>query len=313
MALTTHSTAPVPLVTHSLVLRPPSGLSSSWKRTQKIRYGSSTALLGTSPGGENLHWGPAYGAQLPDGTWWYADAAKRRLAHYDKAGRYLGRVKLPKKHLAQGVYFQWANPFALADGTLVLTSTTIDSPGLLRLGPGGTVTRVPMTRFVHIVVSDGTKLYGFDDDAQRVRVNPRTGKVSGVTAFTGQGGRTFDLVAAAGHLLLTRPGVNLRFDLVDAGYPSLTVHPSVEVAMSANGRLWILIAGVTELSPDTAHTVLGITSVDADGNISAVGRVRTLTSDSDPGDGKHLGVRYGGTRPTLMFVGTDAVRVYRKN
>jgi len=170
-----------------------------------------------------------------------------------------------------------------------------------------------VTRFVHIVLSDGTKLYGFDDDAQRVRVNPRTGKVSGVTAFTGQGGRTFDLVVAAGHLLLTRPGVNLRFDLVDAGYPSLTVHPSVEVAMSANGRLWILIAGVTELSPDTAHTVLGITSVDADGNISAVGRVRTLTSDSDPGDGKHLGVRYGGTRPTLMFVGTDAVRVYRKN
>lgn len=313
MTDTTATYAAAPLVIRTLVLRRPGSLGPNWARIQKIGYGAKVAQLGTSAGGENLVWGPGYGAQVPDRTWWYADAAKKRLARYGNRGRYLGQVKLPKKYLAQGRYFQWADPIALADGSVVLTSTTIDSPALLRLTPSERLKTVPMTRYVHLVVSDGTSLYGFDANGKQVRVNPRTGKITTVKAFKGQGGRPFTLTAAAGHLLLTRPAVNLRFDLVDADHPSLVVHPSVEATMSANGKLWILVTGIVEVTPDDAHDVIGIFSVDADGNSSPARRVRTPTSDSDPGDGKHLGVRHGGSRPTVMFIDTDAARVFRRN
>ena len=313
MTLTTPATAPAPTVVRTLVLSTPGRLGSSWQRTQKLSYGRDDARLGTSPGGENVAWGPGYGAQVPDRTWWYADAAKKRLAHYDDSGRYLGQVKLPKKYLAQGQYFQWADPMALADGSVVLTSTTIDSPALLRLTPSRQLKTVSMARYVHLVVGDGASLYGFDTRGRQVRVNPLTGRITTVKAFKGQGARPFTLTAAAGHLLLTRPGVNLRFDLVDADHPSLLVHPSVEVAMGSTGKLWILVTGIVEIRPDEARDVIGIFWVDADGNSSPARRVRTPSSDSDPGDGKHLGIRHGSSRPTLTFVDTDAVRTYRKN
>ncbi len=313
MTLPTPATAPAPLVVRTLMLRPPGRLGRKWRRIQKIGYGTGVAELGTSPGGENLDWGPDYGVQVPDRTWWYADAAKKRLAHFGNRGRYLGQVKIPKKFLEQRQYFQWANPFALADGSVVLTSTTIDSPALLRLAPSQKLKRVALRRFVHIVVGDGTSLFGFDENGTQVRVNPLTGKITVASDFRGQGGRPFSLTAAAGHLLLTRPGVNLRFDLVDADHPSLVVHPSVEAVMGANGKLWILVTGIVEVTPDEAHDVIGVFAVDADGNSSPVRRVRTPTSDSDPGDGNHLGVRHGGSRPTLMFIDTDAARVFRRN
>jgi prepilin-type N-terminal cleavage/methylation domain-containing protein len=84
-------------------------------------------------------------------------------------------------------------------------------------------------------------------------------------------------------------------------------------AMSSSGKLWILVTGIVEVTPEAAHDVIGIFWVDADGNSSPARRVRTPTSDSDPGDGKHLGIRHGSSRPTLTFIDTDAVRTYRKN
>lgn len=311
-ALAAPAPTAVPLVTKTVALRKPFSLGSQWSRIQKLAYGTGTSKLGTSAGGENITWGPDYGVQVPDKSWWYADAAKLRLAHYSDSGRYLGQVKLPKKYLNQGVYFQWANPVALSDGTVVLTSTTIDAPALLKLSPSHKLSRVKLRTFVNLVSVDKKLLYGFDQDENRVRVDPKTGTVKTVTTLKGQGGRAFDLRVGSGYVSVTRPGVNLRLDLVAPDYPGLTVHPSIEAAMAANGKLWILITGVVEVSADEAHDVIGLLSVDADGNICAVSRVRTPTSDSDPGDGHHLGVRYGGTHPTLMFIDTDAVRVYRK-
>lgn len=147
------------MVTRSVVLRKPGPLSSSWRRIARIGYGTPLARLGTSPGGDNgsIDFGPSYGTQVPDNTWWYADAAKRRLAHYTDDGTYLGQVVLPAKYLAQGIYFQWQNPQPLADGTVVLTSTTAGSASLLLLSPTQTLRKVKLDRLVNVQLSDGTR------------------------------------------------------------------------------------------------------------------------------------------------------------
>ena len=302
----------VPLATKTLALRQPSKLSSKWTRISKIGYGTATAKLGTSPGGEGLLFGPDYGVQVPDKTWWYADAAKRRLAHYSDAGAYLGQVKLPTKYLAQGIYFQWSNPVALVDGTVVLTSTTINSPGLLLLSPQHTFTRVSLSRFVNVVVTDGHSLYGFDGTNKSVKVRPRTGAISTVTGLKGQGGRRFTISVAMGRISVRRPGVNLRLNLVEPAHPSRPIQPAVEAVVGADGKLWILASGIVEVSPGNAHDVVGLFSVSVSGAVSAVYKVRTLFSDSDPGGGHHLGIRQGSSKPTLMFIDSDAARVYRK-
>ena len=302
----------VPLVTKTLQLKQPSHLSSKWSRISKIGYGAARALLGTSPGGEGLMFGPDYGVQVPDKTWWYADAAKLRLAHYSDTGHYLGRVKIPTKYLNQGIYFQWSNPVALADGTVVLTSTTIDSPGLLLLSPSHTFKRVRLDRFVNVMVTDGHSLYGFDETSASVKVQPRTGAITTVSSFKGQGGRSFSISVATGRISVHRPGVNLRLNLVEPAHPSTPIQPAVEAVMGADGKLWILATGIVEVSPGNAHDVVGLFSVSASGKVSAVSRVRTLTSDSDPADGHHLGMRQGSSKPTLMFIDTDAARVYRR-
>jgi hypothetical protein len=298
-------------VTKTLQLSQPSSLNSSWKRIAKIGYGAAKSKLGTSPGGDNLMLGPDYGVQMPNKTWWYLDAAKLRLAHYSDSGAYLGQVKMPTKYLAQGIYFQWANPFALADGTVVLTGNGV-SPALLLLSPKKKLTKVGMSRFFGPMVTDGHSLYGFDENGVSVRVKPKTGAITTVSTFKGQGGRTFSITAASNHLTVKRPGVNLRINLVDPAHPALAVHPAVEAVMAANGKLWILATGIVEVSPGNAYDVSGLFSVSPNGAVSAVEPVRTLYSDSDPGSGHHLGIRQGSSRPTLMFIDTDAVRVYRK-
>lgn len=314
-AWATASPLVTPPATTSLVLKAPSRLSSSWRRIARIPYGIAAARLGTSPGGDDgsINWGPSYGTQLPDKTWWYADAAKMRLAHYSDAGGYLGQVKLPTKFLASGQYFQWQNPQALADGTVVLTSTSGDSPGLLLLSPSHTLKRVALARFVNAVITDGHRLYGFDINGNRVRIAPKTGAITAVSKLSGQGGYAFNITLGAGFLRVIRPGVDTRINLTSAAHPAISVHPSIEVAMGATGKLWILVTGIVEVTPQTAETVIGLFNVSSTGTVSAVSRVRNPTSDSDPGDGHHLGIRHGGTRPWLMFVDEDALRVYRRN
>ena len=301
----------VPQVTTTLHLSQPSSLKSSWKRIAKIGYGTATSKLGTSPGGENLMIGPDYGTQVPNKSWWYLDAAKLRLAHYSDTGAYLGQVKMPTKYLAQGIYFQWANPFALADGNVVHTGNGV-SPALLLLSPARKFTKVKLPRFFGPMATDGHSLYGFDEDGVSVRVKPRTGTMTAVSTFKGQGGRTFSIAAASDHITVKRPGVNLRINLLDPAHPTIAVHPAVEAVMAANGKLWILASGIVEFSPGNAYDVSGLFSVSASGAVSPVEPVRTLYSDSDPGSGHHLGIRQGSSRPTLMFIDTDAVRVYRK-
>lgn len=301
----------VPQVRKTIALKHPTSLGSTWTRLARIKYGTATAQLGTSPGGDGVEWGPDYGVQLPDLSWWYADAAKLRLAHYSDSGAYLGQVVLPKKYLTSDIYFQWNNPIALANGSVVLSSTSA-TPGLLVLSKTQKLKRVSLARYVHATVTDGVFLYGFDENNHKVRVNPATGAIKRVSTFTGQGGRTFTISIATGRIVVKRPGVNLRLKVVDPAHPTVAVHPAVEAVMGLDGSLWILATGIVETSPGNAHDVGGLFSVSRFGVVSPVYKLRTLTSDADPGDGQHLGMRLGDSRPTLMFIDNDAVRVFRK-
>lgn len=296
--------------TKSVTLQPPKPLGSNWRFIAKMTYGTTTNTLSTSPGGEGMNWGPSYGTQVPNKTWWYADAAKLRLAHFSDSGVYLGQAKLPTKYLHQGVYFQWQNPQALANGTVVMTSTTIDSPALLKYR-NGKFTKVKMSRLVGVMINDGRYLYGFDEFNKMVRVNPTTGKVSATSWFVGQRGRKFKVTVGTSYLKVIRPGATVRINLKSAAHPTLPLYPAIQVAMGADGKLWLLVSGMVELPEFNTEYTVGLLSVSRTGKVSKVYSMRNTSSDSDPGDGYNLGIRKGGTHPWMMFIDTDAVRVHR--
>jgi hypothetical protein len=305
--------AAVPQVTKTITLHAPSALNSSWGLVSAIGYGTAAAKLGTSLGGDGggITYGPSYGTQTPDKTWWYLDVAKKRLAHYSKTGAYLGQVKVPTKYLDQGLYLQYQNPQALKNGSIVLMGTDVSGARLLVMSKTHHFTSVKLKQWVSVHSTDGTSLYGFNTGDQTVRLNPTTGKITTVTWMRGQGGRRFSLAVGSGSVTIRRPGVTLKLKLVSAEHPTKTPHPQLEATMGADGRLWVLISAIVELSSTDYADAVGLVSISASGHVSAVQPVRSLTSASDPADGLHLGIRYGGTKPWLMFIGTDAARVYR--
>jgi predicted RecA/RadA family phage recombinase len=305
--------AAVPQVTRTITLHAPSALKSSWGAVSTVGYGAAAAKLGTYLGGDGdgVQFGPSYGTQARDKTWWYLDVAKARLAHYSTTGTYFGQVKVPKKYLAQGLYLQYQNPQALKDGSIVLIGTTIGGAKLLVMSRSHRFTSVKLKRWVSIHATDGTYLYGFNTGDQTVRVNPRTGAITTVAWMRGQGGRRFNLSVGNGYLKVTRPGVKLKLRLVSAEHPGKSAYPQLEATMGRDGRLWILISALVELSPSDNADAAGLISVSPSGKVAPVQPVRTLTSAADPGDGLHLGIRYGSTKPWLMFIDTDAARVYR--
>lgn len=295
-----------------IALAAPSPMGAAWTELFTLAYGDAPEHLGTSLGGdgEGIMWGPDYGTQMPDGTWWFLDAAHLRLAHFDEAGGYLGEVVLPEQYLAQGQYFQYQRPHALADGTLGLSSSTPGAPGLLLLTPDGAISLVPLASYVGIHANDGRYLYGFDETVGSVRVDPSSGTIEPVTDFAGQGGEQFSITVGEGTLHITRPGVELDLGVESAADPEVAVHPMVEAAMGADGALSILVIGLVEETPGDISTVIGFFRVDREGQITPVAAVREPSSPSDPGTGDHLGIRHGSDRPWLMFIDGDAVRVY---
>ena len=295
-------------VTKTVTLRAPASLGSGWSRIIKVGYGTSAAKLGTSPAGEGLNLGPSYGVQVPNKTWWIADAAKLRLAHYSDSGKYLGQVKLPAKYLHLGA-FQWQNPVALADGSVVLSSTTIGSPAspssakhkLSRVPSAASSTSWPPTASTSTASMRPTARFASTRSPARSSRSPgssdKADASSSSTSVTASS-TSCDQASIFGSTRLPPTG--------------LTVHPSLQAVMAADGKLWILVAGFVEVSPDRTDTVVGLFSVSPSGKLSSVSRVRNPTSPADPADGHNLGIRHGGIHPTLMFIDPDAVRVYRK-
>ena len=295
-----------------ILLTEPSTLGPAWAELFTLPYGDAPEQLGTSLGGdgEGLQWGPSYGTQLPDGSWWFLDTAHARLAHYSETGDYLGEAPIPKKYLAGGEYVQYSTPLALSDGTVVLQGTTPDKPAMLLLGPDGSFTRVRLPGFVAAKGSDGTRLYGFDENNKRIRIDPRTGELTRVDTFAGQGVE-YALSVAKGRLDLELTAAAVDLPVVAEGRESSVVFFSVEAVPSADGVLNVLVNGMVEDKPGEIADFAGFVRIAPDGR-GLVESVRPLTSESDPADGLRLGVRLGDGRPWLMVIDSDAVRVYRR-
>lgn len=298
----------------SITLNPPSPeFGPTWSQVLTIPYGDAPEQLGTSLGGdgEGIRWGPSYGTQLPDGTWWFVDTGKLRLAHYSEHGDFLGDLRLPEEHLAQGQYLQYARPLALSDGTLVLQSTTPDSPGMLLLAPDGTLSRTPSDQWWSVHMTDGTYLYGFDDAGAAIRVDPRTGSAIPVAALSTVSGQELRIHREPGALEIELGGRVRNLPVAATGHDDAEVHLGIEAAVGSDGVANVLLSGMVEETAGEITDVHGLLRIDADGR-GAVDDLPTLTSEADPADGLRLGVRWGDDRPWLMLIGDDAVRVYRK-
>ncbi|MDH4277887.1 MAG: hypothetical protein OEW83_07365 [Acidimicrobiia bacterium] len=257
--------------------------------------------------------------RAPDGSWWILDGPKKRLAHFSASGSYLGAVAVPTEYLTNGQYFQYQLPRVLDDGALVASRLGGDSTTLLRLD-GGDLSLVTIPANVGVRTDDGTTLYGFGvgDDGERdvlTAVDPETGEASTVDWFRTRAGTRYRVEINNGLLRIELPDSpdrrTLVFRLALAGKPQLPAHALVEVASGDDGTLFLYLIGGTDTGE--GGQLAGLLTISPDGVASPVEPTPNPFTTADPGSPAHLGVRPGTSKPTLMIIGTDGVRVFAKS
>lgn len=284
----------------------------TWRETFVVTYGPAVEQLGTSRGGEGggLRYGPESGAPAPDGSWWFLDGAKRRLAHYSSSGTFLEGVRVPPRLLVDGRYFQWQLPHVLADGTLVAFRLTGDGAGMLRLR-NGVVDEVPLTVMFSPTYDDGRVLYGtVADGAPLAELDPATGAVTSAVTYRLPSGAPFTLTDDfdKGELRVVTATASLR--LVTVTSSGATAHLGVQMRAGADDSLHLLLAGAGE--DDTSTQLVDYARVDLSG---AVTRPESLTNPfslADSGSPAQLAMAPGDSTPMLVYVLPDGVHVYRR-
>ncbi len=289
-------------------------MGADWVEELFLPYGDTEDTLGTSPGGEggSLDLGPEYGAQAPDGTWWFLDAAKTRLARFGADGAYLGAVALPADLLVGGVYFQFQLPRVLADGTLVAFGFRVDSTAMLRAAGSG-VDQAMLAGTVLPRVDDGVLAYGFDDTGALLAVDPIAGTAQPAEWMRTQAGTRFHLEVTEGGLRIVLPDAPITVDrvlqLVTAADATIPAFGGIQVTGTADGSIHVLILGSS--SADETAQLGGLVTILPDGTVTAPVPVRNPFTSSDPGSPAQLGAAFGAENPWFMVVDTDGVRVYR--
>jgi hypothetical protein len=285
-------------------------LPTAWQERFVIGYGPGTALLGTAPGGESgsLDIGPEYGAPAPDGSWWFLDAAKARIAHYDSGGHFLDQVRVSKKLLVGGRYFQWQVPHVLADGTLVAARQDPGRTWLLRIRDGR-IDEIPVDGSFAPTYDDGVRLYGFSGRGKPVVVDPIDGSLQHTSVYRTPSGMPFSVAV----------GQRLRLDLPEAGTSrSLRIVTSsgaparvgVQVRAGADDSLHLFLAGTGE--DDESVQLVGATLVSPSGEVAEVEALSNPFSEADPGSPAELAMAYGSSTPMLVYVLVDGVHVYER-
>ncbi len=289
-------------------------MPDTWVESFTIPYGETPETLGTHlvGDGEGLLVGPDYGAQAPDGSWWFLDTGKFRLAHFSETGDYLGEVVVPESILTNGLYFQYQLPRVLSDGTLLASRLDAGRTTFLRLRNGNLDTfTVPMEMIPW--ADDGTIVYGFsfDEESSLVALVPQDGVAGVVDWFFSRGGHRFRVAGRAGGLLVELPdaspprSVELDFSAADVGGP---VYLNVEVATGSDGTIHLFLLGFPD--GDETLQLAGYMTIGADGEVSAVEPIRNPFTVADPASPARLGVRPGTTEVTFMVVDADGVTVY---
>jgi hypothetical protein len=289
-------------------------MPDTWVEAFTIPYGETPETLGTHlvGDGEGLLVGPDYGAQAPDGSWWFLDTGKSRLAHFSETGDYLGEVVLPESMLSNGAYFQYQLPRVLSDGTLLASRVDAGRTTFLRLRHGNLDTfTVPMEMIP--IADDGTIVYGFsfDEESSSVALVPQDGVAGVVDWFFSRGGHRFRVAGGASGLLVELPdaspprSVELDFSAAEVGGP---VYLSVEVATGSDDTIHLFLLGFPDR--DESLQLAGYLTVSADGEVSAVEPIRNPFTVADPASPARLGVRPGTNDVTFMVVDVDGVTVY---
>jgi hypothetical protein len=296
-----------------ILLPSASDFGPGWEQILFVPYGAAEDQLGTASGGENLELGPEYGTQASDGSWWFLDAAKRRLAQYSAAGEYLGAVAMKPEHLVgPQQYFQYQLPHMLEDGTLVMVRHGEDSATLLLLQDEA-FQAVTVPSSFSPRVDDGSWLYGFaGEDQHLAKVNPRTGTPEPVEWFLTRAGTRFRMEVRDDQLTVDLPDAEanqqIAYRMSPAADPAVPAYFMVEVATGQNGTLFVYILGGTDSG--VGGQLAGFLEIRRDGVASPVESTRDPFTPSDPGSPAHLGVRPGTSTPWIMIVDTDGVRVY---
>jgi hypothetical protein len=308
----TSTTTPTAEQTVTLALYPFSNMGPGWTE-QVFPYGEGEATLGTSPGGEGLMFGPDYGVQATDGTWWFLDAAKQRLAHFAADGTYIDRVLMPEDLLVDGIYFQYQMPQPLEDGSIVATGWRGgDTTSLLRISDG-TATGVSFDGAVAWVTTDGSYLYGHtaEDNAPH-RLDPSDPVAEPIDWFVARDGSRYMVTVNEDEILVELPDAAVpltRTLLMRYSEDSdVIARGAVEVETAADGTLYLLIYGVP-MSGDPLD-IGGLVTIRPDGEVSEAVEIANPFSSADTGSPAHLGVTPGTSDPWIMVVGEDGIQVF---
>ena len=286
-------------------------MPEAWHERFVIGYGPGKELLGTAPGGDSgtLDIGPEYGAPGPDGSWWFLDGAKARLAHYDASGEFLDQIRIPRTMLFQGRYFQWQLPHVMADGTLVASRNSQDGTMLLRVRDG-VLDEIPIgLPYWAATYSDGTLLYGYSGRGRLEVVDPTDGSRQRTDAFRTPSGAPFSL----------KVGGRLKVELPDAGVSKVLpisttsgapAHVGVQAQAGADDTLHLFLVGAGE--DDESVQLVGATSVSPSGAVAEVEPLANPFSEADPGSPAELVMAPGSSTPMLVYVLDDGVHVYER-
>jgi hypothetical protein len=303
---------PAPGVDELVVPVAADSIPAAWPEVFVIPYGPGDELLGTSQGGDSggtVNYGPEYGAAGPDGTWWFLDAAKQRVARYDSDGTYLEQVKVTKALGRTG--FAWSLPHALADGTLVALRLAPPYSWLLRVRDG-VADEVRVTGLFSPVYDDGTLLYGSLGRGKYAAVDPTDGSRERVTTFRTPSGARFFVGNGFDN-------GRLRIELPDAGVSKFVpvrtasgalAHVGSQVVAGADGTIHVYLVGTGE--DDESALLVGYTSVSPEGSVAQVEPLTDPFSGSDPGSAAQLVIAPGSSTPMLVYVLDDGVHVYAR-
>jgi len=285
-------------------------MPANWNLEFVIPYGEADELLGSAPGGENLMLGPDYGAQAPDGSWWFMDAAKQRLAHYDGSGSYIDSVVLGPKFLAQGIYFQYQLPHILADGTLIASRFGGETTDLLVLRDGSPSV-LGLTEVMFLKADDGELVYAFDPEGGFWAIEPSTGSTEPVDHFRSQSGDRYQISLADGAVQISLPDAGVDVEIpVTASIGDGEVHASIEVATTTDGIIHLFVIGLSE--SDETVQLAGYASVAPDGTVGPMSPIMNPFTPADPGSPAHIGAAHGAASPWFMVIGEEGVEVYTR-
>jgi hypothetical protein len=282
-----------------------------WREVFVVGYGRQPEELGTSRGGERgspTFYGPEYGAPSSDGTWWFLDVGKLRLAHYGTDGRFLGDVDVPPALLVDGVAFQWALPHVLADGTLVAFRMTAGGGAMLRLRDG-VLAEVPLPVMFTPTYDDGATVYGYGSGSQELlALDPDTGSVRSESAYRLPSGTTFSVADDfdKGLVILRTSSGTVRLRTVTtSGAPA---HVGVQVRGGSDGSLSLYFLGAGSGGAD----LTGYLRVTPSGKVSKWEALPSPFSSADRGSPEQLTMASGQSAPSLVYVMPDGVHVYRR-